>query len=92
MERSSRNFRLEFLENGSGTGGSTGGVNPLQVLPECSGSTQKQPRDGSVVLLVLMLLAPLTARDVFQAPAPEFFAPVADFLWCCTHFLLRKTK
>jgi hypothetical protein len=73
MEKCSRNFRFEFLETGSGSGGRTGGVNPLQVLPECSVSTKKQPRDGSGSPFCAGASGALHSTRIFPAPPPEIF-------------------
>jgi hypothetical protein len=86
MEKSSRNFRLEFLETGSGSAASTGGVNPLQVLPECSGSTQNQPCDGSGSPFDGGASGALYSTRIFPAPAPEFFGTRTKFFWCCSPF------
>lgn len=87
MEKSSRNFRLEFLETGSGSAGSTGGVNPLQVTPECSGRTQKQPCDGSGSPFDGGASGALYSTRIFAAPAPEFFWNQHHiFSWCCSPF------
>ena len=79
MEKSSRNFRLEFLETGSGIAGSTGGVNPIQVLPECSGSTQKQTCDGSGSPFDGGASGAHYSTRIFPAPAPEFFGTSTIF-------------
>jgi len=83
MEKSGKNFRLAFLEIGSGSGGGTGGVNSLQVLPKCPGSTQKQPRDGSGCSFAAGASGDLHSTRIFPAPAPDFF-------WCITRFLFKE--
>ena len=93
MEKSNRNFRLEFLETGSGSAGSTGGVNPLQVLPECSGSTQKQPCDGSVSPFDGGASGALYSTRIFPAPAPEIFGTSTIFFTgAAPPFFEEKTK
>jgi hypothetical protein len=93
MEKSSRNFCLEFLETGSRSAGSIGGVNPLQVLPECSGSTQNQPCDGSGSPFGAGASGALHSTRIFPAPAPDFLEPEPSFFWWCARFLfVEKTK
>jgi len=59
---------------------------PRQVLPECSGSTQNQPCDGSGSPFGAGASGVLHSTRIFPAPAPDFF-------WCCTRFLFEeKTK
>jgi hypothetical protein len=46
-----------------------------------------------VVLLVLVLLVPFTAPEIFQHPHQKFLEPAQDFFWCCSRFLFEeKTK
>jgi hypothetical protein len=91
MEKRCRNFRLEILETGSGNTGSTGGVNPLQVLPECSGRSKNQPCDCSGSPLSAGASGALHSTRIFAAPAPVFFETRTKlFLVLQTFFYLRK--
>jgi len=91
MEKSSRNFHLEFLETGSGSGGSTGGVNPRQVLPECSRNTQNKPCDGSGSPIGSGASGALHSTRIFPAPPPEVFGTSTRFFsGAAPVFYLRK--
>lgn len=79
MEKCGRDFRFEFLETGSGSGGSTRGVNPLQVLPECSGSTQKQPRDGFGSPFAAGASGALHSTKIFPSSSTKDFCTSTGF-------------
>jgi hypothetical protein len=93
MEMSIRNLRSEFLETGLGSGGNTGGLNPRQVPPECSGSTQNQPRDGSGNPFAGRASGALDRPRFFPRTTASFFAAVPGFFLVPDHFSYwSKTK
>jgi hypothetical protein len=61
------------------------------VLPECSGSTQNKPYDGSGGPFADGASGALHSTQIFPAPAPEFFGTSTIFFpGAAPPFFLRK--